>query len=117
MGEQQSRLVVTGSCFLAAQYKLVHTKWAYDTQKTFDPTQSISTADNGIVRAYVKMDVVKTDPLPVFPGQVIYEQPSRFTGSVTEQDSGGSKYEREFEGNGFEEYTAITNQPRQQNAN
>lgn len=104
--------------FLADQYKLVHTKWAYDTQnKTFYPTESIFTADNGVVRAYVKMDVVKTDPLPVFPGQVIYEQPSRFTGSVTEQESGGSKYERKFEGNGFKEYTAITNQPRQQNAN
>ena len=44
------------------------------------PTESIFTAENGVVRAYVKMDFVKTDPLPVFQGKVIYEQASRFTG-------------------------------------
>ena len=97
--------------FGTTDYKLVHTKWEYDTQnKTFYPTESIFTADNGLVHVFVRIDVTKTDPLPVFPGQIIYEQPSHFTGRVTLEDrAGGSPFEVEFEGNGFKEYTAVTN--------
>jgi len=96
--------------FNATEYKLVHTKWAYDTQnKTFYPTESILTADNGLVKMFVRIDVTKTDPLPVFPGQIIYEQPSHFAGSVTFEDrAGDSPLKIQFEGSGFKEYTAVT---------
>ena len=92
--------------FTASQYKLVHTKWAYDAQnKTSYPVESIFTADNGDVHLSVTMDVQKTDPLPAFPGLIIYEQAAHFTGSVTMSEN-GSETKINFEGNGFKEYTA-----------
>jgi hypothetical protein len=96
--------------FNTTEYKLVHTKWAYDSQNnTFYPTESIFNADNGLVHVFVRIDVTKTDPLAVFPGQIIYEQPSHFRGGVTVQDrTDGPPFEIEFKGNGFREYTAAT---------
>jgi hypothetical protein len=96
--------------FNTTEYKLVHTKWAYDSQNnTFYPTESIFNADNGLVHVFVRIDVTKTDPLAVFPGQIIYEQPSHFRGRVTVQDrTDGPPFEIEFKGNGFREYTAVT---------
>ena len=95
--------------FSANQYKLVHTKWAYDAQNgTSYPTQSILTADNGFVRLSVTMDVEKTDPLPAIPGLIIYEQPTHFAGTVT-SDIDGHESALPFEGNGFKEYTASVN--------
>lgn len=99
--------------FDASQYKLIHTKWAYDNQNQASfPTESVFTADNGTVRVSVTMDVVKTDPLPVFPGQVIYEQPTHFTGVVT-GIGGDFENEIKLEGEGFKEYTAVTNSRQQ----
>jgi len=95
--------------FPASQYKLVHTKWAYDTQnKIYYPIQSLFIANNGTIQVSVTMDTVKTDPLPVFPGQVIYEQTTHFSGVVITHDDDNRDSEVRFLGIGFKEYTAAT---------
>lgn len=100
--------------FPASQYKLVHTKWAYDSlNKTYYPIQSVFTGDNGSIHVSVTMDTVKTDPLPVFPGQVIYEQTTHFNGVVTAPDDENREAEIKFEGSGFKEYTAATDSSHQ----
>ena len=99
------------SVFAANQYKLVHTKFAYDTQNgIFYPVESVFTADNGEIQMFIKMNTTQSDPLPAFPGLIIYEQTSQFTGTVT-STKGGPPID--FEGNGFKEYTAYANSTQQ----
>ena len=98
--------------FTANQYKLVHTKWGYDSQNKISyPVESIFTADNGDIQVFLRMTTTQTDPLPAFPGLIIYEQTSRFEGTVTSMQGDGTNID--FEGNGFKEYTAFANSATQ----
>ena len=92
--------------FSASQYSVAHTKWAFDQQDNiYYPVQSTFTAQNGDVSVSVVMDIQKTEPLATGPAPslVIYEQPSHFTGTVTQSQGTVS-----FAGDGFAEYTAIS---------
>lgn len=101
----------TRTVFAASQYSLVHTQWAYDPQNNvYYPIQSVFTAQNGNVKVQITMDVYQTDPLATGPppSLVIYEQTSHFRGTITWQGEQGS-VEFPFAGDGFKEYTAISN--------
>lgn len=99
--------------FSKDQYKLTHTKWAFDPVNNVSyPTQSVFTANNGDVKVNIVMDVQKTAPLATGapPSLVIYEQPSHFSGTVTIHE-GWLPIKIAVDGNGFKEYTATSSAP------
>jgi len=95
--------------FQNGQYTLTHTAWAYDPVHNINyPTQSVFQANNGTAALALAMNVQSTDPLsaplpPSVPNAIIYEQTASYTGSVSINGSTTS-----FAGNGFKEYTALT---------
>jgi hypothetical protein len=96
--------------FSASQYKLVHTKWAFDSIDNLSyPIQSVFTAENDDVTVRIVMNAQSTDPLATGPppSLVIYEQTCHFKGTVTVQ-SKWFPIETSFEGDGFKEYTATS---------
>ena len=96
--------------FTKDQYQFVHTRWAFDTEtRQWYPVQSQFRAQNAQIEVQLTMDVISTDPLrgPLpfpLPDVIIYEQTSRYTGTV--QQIGTRLAPLTFQGNGFKEYTA-----------
>ncbi len=96
--------------FTAAEYKLVHTKWAVDPVTNLQyPIESVFTAQNSDVKLEVVMDTNKSAPLTAGPppALVIFEQPAHFKGEIT-MYSDWFPVKIPFEGNGFKEYTATS---------
>jgi hypothetical protein len=95
--------------FQSSQYRLTHTAWAYDSvHNLYYPTQSVFEADNGTARMTLTMTVQSTAelsaPLPASdPNAIIYEQTATYEGQVAIHGRSTS-----FTGNGFKEYTALT---------
>jgi len=95
--------------FQSGQYTLTHTEWAYDpVYNLYYPTQSVFQANNGTAAMAVTMNVNSTEPLsaplpPSVPNAVIYEQTANYSGAVSINGISTS-----FTGNGFKEYTALT---------
>jgi hypothetical protein len=92
--------------FSAGQYTLTHTKWAFDSADNIPyPVESTFTAQNGDVAVSLVMDAQSTDPLATGPAPslVIYEQPTHFTGTITQGQNTTT-----FAVDGFVEYTAIS---------
>lgn len=111
----KARIKVDGkeTVFAANQYKLVHTKWAFDKQDNLAyPVQSVLTAENRDVKLRITMNVGKTEPLATGPppSLVIYEQTAHYTGTITVKSR---PFPREsfFDGDGFKEYTATSPAP------
>ncbi|HSU32686.1 MAG TPA: hypothetical protein VLJ11_15760 [Bryobacteraceae bacterium] len=72
--------------FSANEYKLVHTKWAFDPATNLPyPTQSVFTAQKDDLTVRIVMDVQKSAPLTAGPppALVIFEQPTHFEGEIT----------------------------------
>ncbi len=103
------------SVFGPDQYRLSHTRWAWDPQnRLFYPSESRLTADNGSLRVEVSMAVLQDGPLrgdlPLpLKDLIIYEQPAAYQGRVLERRSGPDarwRVKAWIQGTGFKEWTA-----------
>ena len=99
--------------FTPDQYRLTHTRWAWDgTNGVFYPVESVLAAENGAVRVRVTLRAGTTEPLRgdlPFPlaDVIIYEQTARYAGHVWTRTTGGAWEETaSIAGRGFKEYTA-----------
>lgn len=101
--------------FTKDQYRLVHTRWAYDAANHQPyPVESRFVAENATTRLGLTLRVTATEvlsggypaPLPV---ALIYEQPAEYTGQLWRKGPGGAwRLVTTIEGGGFKEYTAKT---------
>jgi len=99
--------------FTKDQYRLVHTRWAYDAaNRQAYPVESRFVAENATTRLSLTLRVTATDVLsggypPPLPVALIYEQPAEYTGRLWRKDSSGAwRPAASFQGAGFKEYTA-----------
>lgn len=101
--------------FTKDQYRLVHTRWAYDeVNRRPYPVESHFLAENAATRLALTLRVTATDvlrggypaPLPV---ALVYEQTAEYTGRLWRKGSDGLwRLTTSFQGSGFKEYTAKT---------
>jgi hypothetical protein len=101
--------------FTKDQYRLVHTRWAYDrADRQPYPVESQFFAENATTRLRLTLSVTATDVLrggypPPLPLALIYEQTAEYTGRLWRKDpSGAWQLATSFQGGGFKEYTAKT---------
>jgi hypothetical protein len=101
--------------FTKNQYKLIHTKWAFDAEnEKWYPIESVFSAQNDGVALVLDMRVISTAPirghLPFpLPDVIIYEQTTAYDGLILKKTSAGQAASSStFHGRGFKEYTAKT---------
>lgn len=99
--------------FTKDQYRLIHTRWAFDPQnRKLYPTVTILRAENETRRLSVRLRAIKTYPLRgnlpfPLPDVIVYEQLAYFEGQLLEKSSAGDLIPlASFSGTGFKEYTA-----------
>ncbi len=101
--------------FTTDQYRLVHTRWAYDeADRTFYPVETLFFAEDATTRLSLTLRVTTTDVLrgelgARLPVALIYEQTAEYTGRLWQKSpSGAWRLAKSFQGGGFKEYTAKT---------
>jgi len=100
--------------FTKDQYRLVHTRWAYDAADLHPyPIESQFFAENATTRLQLTMSVTATDVLrggypPPLPQALIYEQPAQYSGRLWQKDGTGEWSLTTLSSSGFKEYTAKT---------
>ena len=105
--------------FTKDQYRLVHTRWAYDgANRELYPVESLFLAESPTARLVARMRATATEPLrgelpAPLPVPLVYEQPADFEGFFQQRDPGGAwRPALRFQGGGFKEYTGSTRQRR-----
>jgi hypothetical protein len=105
--------------FTKDQYRLVHTRWAYDGEDRQPyPVETLFVAEDPTTRLILTLRATATDtlrgeapiPLPFPPPvAVIYEQTAEYDGWFQQKDPSGNWLPPvSFGGGGFKEYTART---------
>jgi hypothetical protein len=101
--------------FTKQQYRLVHTRWAYDqVHRQRYPVESRFVAENAETRLSLDLRVTATDVLsggypPPLALALVYEQTTEYSGSLWHRSASGAwQLVTAFGGGGFKEYTAKT---------